>query len=232
MKGFEFCFVLIGLQISGYNACPLCGPALQGRHSKSLKKIVYEGHKKYLPDDHEMRQGFLGRGPKPLKSSDWLKIQEKYPDSLPLRMKHLSIFHTLPYWDDLLINHLLDPMHIFKNIGEMLWKTITGAKDNKGQRDDLQAMQRMPNLWAKIGHNGKVVLPKAPWVLTKEEYGRVKKAIQDFRTPTGYMHCLKGAFTANESLSGLKSHDWNTFIQFVLLVAIKDCFTNNIRETI
>ena len=38
LKRFEFCFVLIELSVFGYNACPLCGPALQGRHSKSLIK--------------------------------------------------------------------------------------------------------------------------------------------------------------------------------------------------
>ena len=50
-----------------------------------------------------------------------------------LGMKRLSIFHQLPYWDDLLINHLLDPMHIFKNIVDMLWKTLTEAEESKAQ---------------------------------------------------------------------------------------------------
>ena len=121
-------------------------------------------------------------------------------------MKRLSIFHSLPYWGDLLINHLLDLMHIFKNVAELLWKTITGAKDTKGQRDDLQEMHRMANFWAQIGHNGKVVLPKAPWVLTKEEYGRVKKCIQEFCTPTSMFDKLKLIYPVHHLF--YKMHTW------------------------
>ena len=147
-------------------------------------------------------------------------------------MKRLSIFHTLPYWGDLLINHLLDPMHIFKNVGEVLWKTITGKKESKGQRDDLQNQDRMQALWARTNSNGKQVLPRAPWVLSKAEAIQVKRTISEFRTPTGCMHCLKGAFTKDDDLTGLKSHDWHKLLQFVLPVAMKDCLTEDIRATI
>ena len=123
-------------------------------------------------------------------------------------------------------------MHIFKNIAEVLWKTITGAKESKGQRDDLQEVGRMQDLWAQNRVDGKVKLPKAPWVMTKEEQRRVKKCIGEFRTPTGCMHCLKGAFTKDDELSGLKSHDWHKILQFVLPIAIKDCLSDDIRETI
>ena len=46
------------------------------------------------------------------------------------------------------------------------------------------------------------------------------------------MHCLKGAFTKDDDLSGLKSHDWHKLLQFMLPVAIKDCLTKDIRATI
>ena len=147
-------------------------------------------------------------------------------------MKRLSILHQLPYWNDLLINHLLDPMHIFKNVGEVLWKTITGKKESKGQRDDLQDQGRMQEMWVCTKADGKVVLPRAPWVLSKVEEQQVKKTISEFRTPTGLMHCLKGAFTKHDDLTGLKSHDWHKFLQFVLPIAIKDCLTEDIRATI
>ena len=41
--------------VQGYHACPLCGPKLQARYSPHLKKVVYEGHTKYLPMDHHLR---------------------------------------------------------------------------------------------------------------------------------------------------------------------------------
>ena len=51
-------------------------------------------------------------------------------------------------------------------------------------------------------------------------------------TLIGYMHCLKGEFTSDKSLTGLNSHDWHKFFQFVLPVAIKDCLNENIRNVI
>ena len=90
----------------------------------------------------------------------------------------------------------------------------------------------MPALWAQIGGNGKHVLPKAPWVLSKKEHIQVKRTISEFKTPTGCMHSLRGAFTKDDKLTGLKSHDWHKLLQFVLPVAIKDCLTEDIRACI
>lgn len=221
-----------GFTYSGQHACPMCGPRLDARYSKPLRKLVYEGARQYLPLGHPMREGFLGRPPRIVHVSDWKRLWDLDPSMPPHGMKRLSIFHNLPYWGDLLINHLIDPMHIFKNVAVVLWKTITGEADTKGQRDDLQEQGRMQHLWTQSRPNGKIFLPKAPWVLTKAEEKQVKKCIQEFRTPTGCMHCLKGAFTKDGQLSGLKSHDWHKFLQFVLPVAIKDCLTEDIRNTI
>lgn len=68
-------------------------------------------------------------------------------------------------------------MHMFKNVAIVLWKTMTGDKDTKGQRDDLQEQDRMQDLWAQTRPNFKVFLPKVPWVLTKNEEKQVKKCI-------------------------------------------------------
>ena len=96
----------------------------------------------------------------------------------------------------------------------------------------MQDQGRMQEMWARTKADGKVVLPRAPWVLSKVEKQQVKKTISEFRTPTGLMHCLKGAFTKHDDLTGLKSHDWHNFLHFVLPIAIKDCLTEDIRATI
>ena len=44
-----------GLATSGYHACPHCGPAINARYSQSLKKMIYQGHKRFLPDNHPLR---------------------------------------------------------------------------------------------------------------------------------------------------------------------------------
>ena len=74
----------------------MCGPRLDARYSKSLQKIVYEGPRQYLPENHAMREGFRGRPPSMLHVSDWKRTWELDPSMAPHGMKQLSIFHNIP----------------------------------------------------------------------------------------------------------------------------------------
>ena len=87
----------------------------------------------------------------PLKASNWKAKWDEAKPHVPPGMKWLSIFHKLPYWGDLLINHLLDPMHIFKNVAQQIWDHITSARDNLGVREDLQLSGRLPIAWPRAG---------------------------------------------------------------------------------
>ena len=125
-----------GLVASGYHACPICGPSINAWYSQSQKKMVYQGHEKFLPTNHPLWWGYLGRPPKTWEVSPQYDV---WQESLHgFSMKSLSIFHALPYWRKLLINHLLDPMNIFKNVGQMLWEYLSRVQDNKKACDDLQ----------------------------------------------------------------------------------------------
>ena len=127
-------------------------------------------------------------------------------------MKGVNIIYTLPYWGELLIYHLLDPMHCFKNVAVAIWQHICGHKDSYNNRADLKEVNVMRQYWPWEN----VRLPDAPWILTKEEKSIVKKVIKTIRTPTGTMHCLKQAFTTSakeRELSGLKTHDWHKMLQ-------------------
>ena len=149
---------------------------------------------------------------------DWQVYWNGVENPPPPRMTRYSIFFHLPYWTRLKINHLLDPMHIFKNVAQQIWDHITSARDNLGVREDLQLSGRLPLAWPREGQNGKIILPKAPWILNKEEEKRVQTMIKSFCTPTGYMQSLKGAFTklkhrGSKKLYGLKTHDWHKMLQ-------------------
>ena len=93
-----------------------------------------------------------------------------------LGTKKLSIFHALPYWRKILINHLLDPMHIFKNVGQMLWEHLSRAQDNKKACGDLQEVRipSMQSYWPMVGEDNVFILPIVPWVLSQQEQKRVK----------------------------------------------------------
>jgi len=83
----------------------------------------------------------------------WLKSDVE----LALGTKRLSIFYCLSYWKHLLIGHLLDPMHTFKNVGVPLWRHMRGGKDLKSSCDDLKEIGIKRPLWAKANNNtGKV----------------------------------------------------------------------------
>jgi len=56
---------------------------------------------------------------------DDLELFDTYVEKLPIGMKNKSIFYEIPYWEHLKISHLLDPMHIFKNVSYSLWRHIS-----------------------------------------------------------------------------------------------------------
>ena len=97
-------------------------------------------------------------------------------------------------------------MHIFKNVASSLWEHMIGLKDSIGIRMDLQSINRMEHAWPIEKPNGKVCLPKASWILSASEERDVKRTITSFRTPTGYMRCLKGAFSKS------KKGEWSNLL--------------------
>ena len=53
-----------------------------------------------------------------------LEFFDTYVEKFPIGMKRKFFFYELPYWKHLKISHLLDPMHIFKNVSSSLWRHI------------------------------------------------------------------------------------------------------------
>ncbi|MCO5601656.1 hypothetical protein L7F22_055779 [Adiantum nelumboides] len=98
---------------------------------------------------------------------DAVKVRARGKRSLA---QSLSIWYTLEYWKDLKICHLLDPMHIFKNVGHSLWQHLVGFKDTAAARNDLKDRNSKPNLWPLSDETGReTTYEPAPWVLTAEE---------------------------------------------------------------
>ena len=58
------------------------------------------------------------------------KFFETYDEKIPIGMKRKSIFYELPYWEHHKIVHLLDPMHILKNVSSYLWRHISLKKSD------------------------------------------------------------------------------------------------------
>ena len=115
-------------------------------------------------------------------------------------------------------------MHVFKNVGQAIWDHITGKKDSLSVREDMRAIRCLPPSASPcMGPSGKMILPKAPWILSQVQQERMKGVMASICTPTGYMRSLKDAFTKTKKggstqLYGLKSHDWHKMLQVTRLI--------------
>ncbi|MCO5560062.1 hypothetical protein L7F22_013668 [Adiantum nelumboides] len=145
-----------------------------------------------------------------------------------------SIWYNLEYWKDLKICHLLDPMHIFKNVGHSLWEHLVGLKDTTAARNDLKDQNSKPNLWPLSDETRReTTYEPVPWVLTAEEVQTINKRSQLIRTPTGYGASCRNMFTLDDkSLSSLKTHNWHNFLKHVLPLVIDGCTTQGVRNVI
>ena len=54
-----------------------------------------------------------------------------YDEKMLEGMNMKNIFYELPYCEQLNISHLLDPMHIFKNVSCSFWHHISSKKSDK-----------------------------------------------------------------------------------------------------
>ncbi|MCO5585574.1 hypothetical protein L7F22_039509 [Adiantum nelumboides] len=50
------CILYRGCSTKGYKACPICGDWLKSAYSKHLNKNIYLQHRRFLPEDHSLRQ--------------------------------------------------------------------------------------------------------------------------------------------------------------------------------
>ncbi|KAL3702456.1 hypothetical protein R1sor_020478 [Riccia sorocarpa] len=115
----------------------------------------------------------------------WRDVEEGHIPVERAGLKRWSILHRLPYWNDLMIQHLLDPMHIEANVTKSVINRIFGEKDGKPARRACEEFGVHPEAWIQVSDRGIESLPPAPWILTMEERKICKKRISEIRFPTG-----------------------------------------------
>ncbi|KAL3696626.1 hypothetical protein R1sor_010702 [Riccia sorocarpa] len=121
-------------------------------------------------------------------------------------LKRWSILHRLPYWKDLMIQHILDPMHIEANVTKSLIKRIFGEKDGKPARRACEEFGVHPEAWIQV----------------------------EIRFPTGFGSCLRKGFEKDGPKwpSTLKSHDYHILLQYVLPICLQGLGTQDLRDAI
>jgi hypothetical protein len=78
---------------------------------------------------------------------DYLEFFDTYAEKMPIGMKMKYVFYEIPYWEHLKIFHLLDPMHIIKNVSSSLWRLIQLNKS-----DTLDVRRNLVSLNIKKRH--------------------------------------------------------------------------------
>ncbi|XP_021737381.1 uncharacterized protein LOC110703896 isoform X2 [Chenopodium quinoa] len=163
--------MLSGWSTRGYKACPSCAHSTYAYRFGG--KIVYPGHRKWLPINHPYRSEAhlfdgtkeYGVAPIPLSGTEILKQHERvkyvYGSSKKdskkrkndddddddqddnVQWKKKSAFFELEYWEHNLLRHNLDVMHIEKNVCDNILGTLL---DMEKSRDDAEARKALEKL--------------------------------------------------------------------------------------
>ncbi|XP_074327703.1 uncharacterized protein LOC141665615 [Apium graveolens] len=149
---------LSGNIIKGYNGCPICVDQTKATRLVNYPKCMVMRHRRWLPLHHPYRrkkQDFDNTvekeiAPVPLTGEEVLeRVQHlkghvygktqrqprlKKGDARPV-WKKVSIFFELEYWKFLPVRHVLDVMHIEKNICESLLGTMLNIPKRRKTRN-------------------------------------------------------------------------------------------------
>ena len=222
--------------------------------------MSFMGHRRFLPTDHpfrKLKKVFNGKQewnepPTTLSGEEIFEMVENIEtkfgkikvkkrkrddgdeDVVKKLFKKKSIFFTLEYWKHLLIRHVLDVMHIEKNVCENIYGTIlhqTGKrKDGINARKDLEHFQVRGKL---VPEKNNKVLPPAPYTLSKKEKHMFCETLQGIKVPYGYSSNFRNLVSMDDyRLQGLKSHDCHTLMQQLLPLAIRNCLPVTVRTAI
>jgi hypothetical protein len=97
------------------------------RNKRPEIMTLIDWNRAYSTEKKEM-EGFFDSNGEPM--FDDPEFFDTYVEKTLIGMKIKSIFYELPYWEHLKIGHLLDLMHILKNVSSSLWRHISWNKSD------------------------------------------------------------------------------------------------------
>ena len=241
---------LSGWSTKGEYACPVCAFDKTSKWLDHGRKWCYMGHRRWLEPNHSSREDTrsfdghqdLRQAPIPLSGDDILN-QLKGVDFLvenvdkgPLKKK--SIFFQLPYWKDLLLRHNLDVMHIEKNVCDNIVGTLLGqvgkSKDNLKARLDLEKWGIREELHPKRNpRNNNLSLPKACYVMTREEKDTFLETLKSIKPPDEYSSNISRCVQLKDrKLMGMKSYDCHMLMQEYLPIALRGTLPDHVSKVV
>ena len=132
-----------------------------------------------------------------------------------------SAFFDLSYWNDNLIRHNLDVLHIKKNVMDNIIGTLLDmkgkTKDNLKAWNDLRKMGLRSKLHLVTKNNGKTYMPAACHTMSNVNKSNFLKVLKNVRWPDEYASNVSRCVKLKEcTIVGLKSHDNHILMQQLL----------------
>ncbi|XP_076886075.1 uncharacterized protein LOC143535814 [Bidens hawaiensis] len=249
---------LSGYSTKGYKACPVCEKHTSSVRLRNCKKVVYMGHRRFLPEDHVYRKKkneFNGcteheTARKQFNAYDQVKNintvwGKRTRDGNGAGAgagtgvgiwKKKSIFWDLPYWKDLEVRHCLDVMHIEKNVCDSLLGLLLNipgkTKDGIRVRRDMQEMGIRKEL-APVEKGNRIFLPPASHTMSNAEKKMFCKCLHEIKVLSRYSANIKRLVSMKDlKLIGMKSHDCHVLMTHMIPIAIRGSLPENVRNTI
>ncbi|KAK0596884.1 hypothetical protein LWI29_019852 [Acer saccharum] len=151
--------------------------------------------------------------------------------------KKKSIFFELPYWENNLIRHNLDVMHIEKNVCDNKLWTLLGvvgkSKDNLKARRDFEDLGLRKPLHPQQQGATKVYLPPTCFTMNKVNKDVFLKVLKSVKVPDGYASNISRCVRMKEhTIFGLKSHDSHKLMQQLLPLVARRALPKNVVEAL
>jgi hypothetical protein len=138
-----------------------------------------------------------------------------------------SILWELEYWLMLDVHHLIDNMHVKKNVCEATCGTLlqqkSKGKDHKNAMEDLKELGIRPELYAEETEMG-TDLPVAATTMSKVERKEFCQFLHDLKVPSGYTSNFKRLVSVKDmkmNFNLMKSHDCHVLMTTLLPVALR-----------
>ncbi|KAL3532830.1 hypothetical protein ACH5RR_006351 [Cinchona calisaya] len=247
--------MLSGWSTRDGKACPRCAGDTKSCWLKHGRKFCYTGYRRFLHKSDRMRKDKIsfdgkmewGEAPKLLSGMEMLQqlngvLSEYKKEDLKKRRielfdhdklqfwKKKSIFFELPYWANNLVPHNLDIMHIEGNYCDNLLSTIMGlvrkSKDNLNSRRDLEELGIRKPLHP-IRKGSSLVLPLFSFTLSRVDKDIFCKVLKEMKLPAGYGSNIARR-VHDQSIWGLKTHDYHMLMQQLLPIAIRRVSPKNV----
>ena len=232
-------------------ACPSCNYDSHSRWLRYVRKFSYIGHRRFLGSDHKFckqKNSFdehvdtrstpiiVSRGEIMLQTDAIADhVFRKKTVNLPNKRKRgeealtvwkkRSIFFTLPYWEDHVLRHNLEVMHIEKNVVDNIIGTLLNldgkTKNNLKARQDLKDMGIRSELHLEKVGNNQIHMPHACYHMNASEKDAFLQVLKDVKVLDGYSSNISCCIKLKErKISGMKSHDNHILMQQLFPIVI------------